>query len=256
MMLLGMTALTGCYKVDANLTISEDGTLDGYYTVAIEEESAEQAYNALIAMDPSIDQPESPQPSTQKLIDGEFKASGFADNLPKKASAETYSKNGYRGQTINFNNTPIESFNKTSEDGFTITRDGDQYVADFGDNQDAVDMYRTFTLGTPQADLSVTFPGEVTETTGTISEDGRTVTWDIPSDEVINMTATASATPTAENVEPSEVPQTPAQADETPVNIAPTETGQKGNAALLVVGAALVFGAVAGGAFLCRRKTT
>ncbi|WP_062210562.1 LppM family (lipo)protein [Demequina oxidasica] len=148
-------ALTGCVRVQIDLTLTPEDTVDGTMVLALQEgigelldttdaEAAEQLFG-----------------ETTASFDG--------------AVVNKYEQDGYVGQKVSFDGQPIGNFALDAGD-FTISRDGENYVvngpvdpniaAGGADIPDSAQMW-----------LSVTFPGEVTEHNG--SREGHTVTWDL-----------------------------------------------------------------------------
>jgi len=154
-----VATLAGCFKMQVDLTLNENDTIDGSMLVAIQEGVGE----SLGASDDEVlDQ-------LSSGLDGE-----------EGVKAEPYSEGGYIGTKYTFENQPLDEFKSAGAGGdVSITRDGDNFVVagnfdteDPGTEVDPATMGATFTF-------SVTFPGEVSEHNGTLSNDGRTVTWDL-----------------------------------------------------------------------------
>ena len=157
--LFATVVLTGCIKIDASFVLHEDDTIDGTMLIAVQKgigDSMGMSDEDLLS--------QMTEGSTPEDLDG--------------ATAEPYEDEDWVGQQITFSG---QSLADVSEDdaGIGIVRDGDFFIVQ-GDpladetGDDSVDLG-----GFPgaEATMSVTFPGEVVETNGTV--EGTTVTWDM-----------------------------------------------------------------------------
>ncbi|MDN4472292.1 LppM family (lipo)protein [Demequina zhanjiangensis] len=161
--LVTTVALAGCLKVDFDLQLQPDDTVDGSITYAVAEGTGE-------AMS-SEDEVYSDEDLLEMLF-GDMDASEYANG-----ALSDYREDEWIGKTISFEGEELAGFAlDESSDGLTIVREGDEFVVsgpyDSGDE---------LTEGTEGAEmtLSITFPGEVSSHNGTLSDDGRTVTWDL-----------------------------------------------------------------------------
>ena len=160
--LLVIVTLAGCFKGKVDLTLNSDNTIDGTMVVAIQAgigESLGMSDDDLLGQ-------------MTGDVSGEFDG----------AKVEDYDEDGFIGKKYTFENQPLDSF-KGDSDGsdISITRDGDKFIVDGTwstddgtdtEGMDPATMGASFTF-------SVTFPGGVTESNGTVSDDGNTVTWDL-----------------------------------------------------------------------------
>lgn len=156
---LSLAVLTGCMRIDMDLTLNPDDTMSGSIVMAVAEGTGESF---------GI--------SDEELYEQMFSEtdSGFP-----QGEVEEYSQDGYIGQKMTFTDEPFEEFSADT-DGMQIYRDGDDYV---------VESNESFTEGTDvsqlptdaEATLSVTFPGSVDETNGML--EGTTVTWNLFEDQ-------------------------------------------------------------------------
>ncbi|SDT68023.1 hypothetical protein SAMN04515669_5807 [Jiangella sp. DSM 45060] len=160
--------LTGCFKIDMQLDVSSDDTVDGEMVFAVSRDVSAMA--------------ESMGEDPDDLLSGEI------DDLPEGTRAEEYEDDDFVGQRYVFDDVPLSEFDQNGT--FSITHEGDEIVV--GGNLDLTDMDPEAMAEEfdgeemPFGDLSgmmdsmdlrvaITFPGEVTEHNGEL--DGTTVTW-------------------------------------------------------------------------------
>lgn len=152
---LVVVALAGCVRVQIDLTLTSEDTVNGTMVLALQEgigelldttdaDAAEQLFGDTVA--------------------------GFDDAVITK-----YSQDGYVGQKVSFEAQPIGNFALDAGD-FTISRDGDNYVVN-GPVDPTVAASDSDIPDSAQMRLSVTFPGPVYDHNGSL--EGRTVTWDL-----------------------------------------------------------------------------
>ncbi|MCK0117652.1 hypothetical protein MWU57_11480 [Isoptericola sp. S6320L] len=158
--MVGLLALAGCMKVDMDMTLSEDDTVSGSLVMGFSDELATS-----MGMDP------------QQLWD---QAGGeIASDLPEGATQEPYADGEYTGTTMTFTDVPIEELSGTGTDELSITREGDEYVVagtmDMTDDTGQLDSLPGGVADAFDVRLAVTFPGEITDTNGTV--EGSTVEW-------------------------------------------------------------------------------
>ncbi|GAA1719524.1 hypothetical protein GCM10009809_14150 [Isoptericola hypogeus] len=157
---VGLLALAGCMKVDMDMTLSEDDTVSGTMVLAFSNQLAET-----MGMEPG------------ELWD---QAGGeLEQDLPEGTTQEPYSDDEYTGTQVTFADTPIEDFAGSGGEDLSITREGDEYVVtgtmDLSEGAEQLGSLPQGVQDSFDAQLSVTFPGEVTDSNGEI--DGNTVTW-------------------------------------------------------------------------------
>ncbi len=156
-------ALAGCLKVDFQLVLQPDDTVDGSITYAIAEGTGAAASGE--------DETFTDEQLLTQLF-GELDASEYANGV-----ISDYNEDDWVGKTITFEGEELAGFAlDESSEGITIVRDGDDFVVS-GPYASGDDM----TEGAEGAEmtLSITFPGTVSSTNGTLSEDEHTVTWDL-----------------------------------------------------------------------------
>jgi hypothetical protein len=173
---LGALALSGCMRMDVDITLSEEDTATGTFVVAVSDQLAES-----IGMDP------------QELWQ---EGSGeIAGDLPEGATEEPYAEDGYTGARYTFAEESIETFSGTEEEDLTIRREGEEYVVtgtmDLTDASTEAEDVPQEVLDSFDMRVAITFPGEVTESSGTI--EGNTVVWRPPFGERTELTARGSA---------------------------------------------------------------
>ncbi|MFE6968633.1 LppM family (lipo)protein [Isoptericola sp. NPDC057653] len=157
---VGILALSGCMKVDLDMTLSEDDTVSGTMIMAVSNSLAET-----MGMSPG---------DLWKQAGGEL-----GQDAPKGATQEPYSDDEYTGTKYTFTDAPISDISGTGGEDLTITRDGDNYVVDGTlDLAQGADQLKSLPQKVQDAfdvRLAITFPGAVSDATGTV--DGTTVTW-------------------------------------------------------------------------------
>lgn len=182
--LIIMFSATGCVKLDLNLTINSDSTVSGTMIFAVSDALSE------------LSEEESTENPTDDFLDPETEG----------VTTEPYKKGGFTGQKITLDRVPFSEFSNGGESGdLTVSRDGDLITLngflDLGDetSQSAAEEDLGGLLGDAfiksifsSADLriKVTFPAEVVSTTGSLSEDKRTVTWTPEFGEKLDLTTT------------------------------------------------------------------
>lgn len=161
--LLVIVTLAGCFKGKVDLTLNSDNTIDGTMVIAIQSGLGES-----LGM------------SDDDIL-GEM--TGDVSDEFDGAKVEDYDEDGFIGKKYTFANQPLDAF-KGDSDGsdISITREGDTFIVD---GTWSTDDAGTGTEGMDPAALgasftfSVTFPGGVTDSNGTVSDDGNTVTWNL-----------------------------------------------------------------------------
>ena len=161
--LLVIVTLAGCFKGKVDLTLNSDNTIDGTMVIAIQSGLGES-----LGM------------SDDDIL-GEM--TGDVSDEFDGAKVEDYDKDGFIGKKYTFENQPLDAFQGDSDGSdISITREGDTFIVD---GTWSTDDAGTDTEGMDPAALgasftfSVTFPGGVTDSNGTVSDDGNTVTWDL-----------------------------------------------------------------------------
>lgn len=175
---LGLLLLSGCFKVDADFTVNSDETVDGTMIVAVEQDFLD-AMGELGGED------------SEDLVNPE--------DLPEGAEVEEYDEGGYVGQKVTFEGVTLDEMmagmdgGDAAADEWALTHEGDEFVFEgtfdmTSEGDDEIDM--SAMLEGAEISVSMTFPGEVTESNGEV--DGNTVTWEPEIGEVNEMRAVAA----------------------------------------------------------------
>ena len=180
-LLLSTILLTGCVKMDLALEINSDKTVSGTLIYAISDALSELGTTSEDT-DPTAD---------------------LFDTSAEGVTVSEYKEDGYTGTKITLDRVPISAFNKQGGEsgGFQIIRDENlitlkgELDLSSGDNEDSDisewgDALAKSLFATADLNISVKFPVKVLSTTGTISEDGRTVSWKPQLGEKVDLTTT------------------------------------------------------------------
>jgi hypothetical protein len=177
---VALLALSGCFKLDMDLTVNSDDTLDGVVVFALDDQLAAMAGE-----------------------DSDSDSELTEEDVPEGATIEEYDEDGFVGQKVTFDGVAMEELNESfssegdtgGPSGWSLTHEGDEYrfTGDMdmtemgGTGEDELDM-SAFMQGA-ELRIAITFPGEVTESNGEV--DGSTVVWEPEIGEVNEMTAVA-----------------------------------------------------------------
>lgn len=171
-----LVTLTGCFKVAMNLDLKADDTVDGSIVFAIDKQ-----YESMLG--------------GQSLADAGGISPSDLQSLGATVTTKPYDDGSFVGQEIDFTGASLTQFSdsmnsdgSSSGDTFTITHQDGKFAFDA-----TMDMSSTLAdqtggdpastamlqglLGNASFTVSITFPGTVTDTNGTL--DGNTVTWDL-----------------------------------------------------------------------------
>lgn len=175
---------SGCLKFDLDLTVNTDSTVSGTMIFAVSDSLSE------------LGDDQTPETPTDDLVDPNAKG----------VTVEPYDDGDFVGQKITLDRVPFSEFSSGGESGdLTIVREGDLITL-----KGFLDLGEDTSQSTTQDDLGgllgkafvdslfasadlrirVTFPSEVVSTTGTLSEDKRTVTWTPDIGEKLDLTTT------------------------------------------------------------------
>lgn len=165
--------LTGCVKMDIALTVNKDKTMSGAVVLALAD--------SIAGLDSSGGS------------SGTSGTGGLDDLVDKKAKGVTVSKyhqGGFTGEKVTFDHSPLKAFSSASQkDGsFAIDIKGNKAFisgamdlsstgTQSSDSTSTDDALTKAMFASAQFRISVTFPGKITKSTGEISKDRRTVTW-------------------------------------------------------------------------------
>jgi len=170
--------LAGCLKLDMELQLQTDDTVDGSVVFAVNKDVLELTGG-----------------SAEDLLGGQTPFPSDVEGV----SAETYDDGEFAGQQFNFDGVPIEEFSGDPSDpeSLSIVREGDTFkVAGVLDLSQGLSG-ATGAAGAEQflesaeIRIAVTFPGEVIDSNGQV--DGNTVTWTPEFGERVDIQATGSA---------------------------------------------------------------
>ncbi len=178
---LGLTAalvlaLTGCMKMDMNLELQSDDTVNGSVVFGVSHALVE-----LSGEDPD---------TIVEQMQGELLG---ADGELGEVTTEAFSDDDFVGTTTHFKGAALDAFSSGEEDALSIVRDGDDFVV-----TGAMDLAgeETEQLGAMMSgfdiNIAITFPGEVTDHNGEL--DGRTVVWTPKIGERLDISARGAAT--------------------------------------------------------------
>jgi len=170
--------LTGCLKLDMDLAIQTDDTVDGTVVFAVNKDVLELTGGSI-----------------EDLTGGETPFPSDVEGV----TTEEYDDGEFAGQRFSFDGVPIGVFasNADDPDALSITREGDTFEV-----SGVLDLSQGATGATglggaeqffesAEIRIAITFPGEVIDSNGAV--DGNTVTWEPAFGERIEIQATGSA---------------------------------------------------------------
>ena len=169
-------ALAGCVRVQADLRLEADDTVDGQIVVAVAlaEDTADARAEAL-----------------DRVGDIESALLGSLGDAPGVSTSE-YDEDGYFGSRITLDGVALDAFSGQRPESFRFAREADEFVftgiLDFTAQSLPDDEG-----GADESNLTVAigFPGEVTEHNGELN--GQTVSWSTTTDERVEMRARGEA---------------------------------------------------------------
>lgn len=178
---LVLFAASGCMRMEVDLVINDNDTVDGSIVAAWSEEFLEEAESADIDFDPD---------SADDLIDA------LLNDLPGIEDRREYQQDGYVGEAANFSRQPLEDFSDMDEGQYDlqiVRVDGNYELTGYWDLRgfDPLEFDLDADVASPDMTLSVTFPGRIIDHNGSV--DGRTITWDLELGEENELVAEASA---------------------------------------------------------------
>lgn len=170
--LLSVAVLSGCIRYDVDVTVSSDNTASGTMVIAVQKGVGEQLGVG----------------SDEEALGQLFGEQDLGENFTEK----DYAEDDWIGKTYTFEDQKLDELTAFS-DLFTITRDGDTFTLQGTDAPTTAEEAGQVPAG-GEATLSVTFPGKVSSSNGTV--DGNTVTWDLfTTTEPLEATASATSGP-------------------------------------------------------------
>ncbi|MCL2594885.1 MAG: hypothetical protein FWD83_05145 [Promicromonosporaceae bacterium] len=167
-------ALTGCMRMNLDFEVHSNDTVDASMVFAFSDDVAE-----LMGMDPDA------------LWD--MAGDEITGDLPPGATQEPFAEGGFTGVRVTLANEPLAAVGGAGVDDLSIVRQGDEFVmtGTLDLDMDDLDEMPANLLGTMDVRVSLTFPGPISDTNGSVS--GNTVTWNPAVGEVTSMHARASA---------------------------------------------------------------
>jgi hypothetical protein len=174
--------LGGCLRFTADLTLHPDNTVSGQYVVAVEQGTGDQ----------------------YGMSDTEFSRELWGDyakaDLLADVTYSDYALDGYVGVTISFADAPLATFGPSDTD-WGVQRSGDEFIVSGPSNaftqaapSAAPEGDLLSALADAQFEVSVTFPGTVTQHNGSVTV--RTVAWQLQeAPEELSARGSAIATP-------------------------------------------------------------
>jgi len=171
--------LSGCIKFDLALEINRDSTVSGTFVYAVSDALASFGTSSEIT-DPT---------------------NSFVDTKAEGVTASEYKQGGFTGTKITLDHVPLSAFDQPGSDsgelkiiqnGNIITLKGVLDLTSTDGNSSSGsewgDELANSILSTADLNISVKFPVKVLSTTGSLSEDGRTVSWKPKIGEKIDLT--------------------------------------------------------------------
>jgi hypothetical protein len=176
---VGVLTLSGCFKLDMELELASDDTVDGSIIIAVDRDQAE-----LFGGEDAL----------REAIQGQEGA--LLEDQPETGTVETrdYEDDDWIGTETVFTDVALDEFSGAETGELSITREGDEFVVagtlDLS-GEVGTDPTNGAALEGAEAEISVTFPGEVISSNG--EEDGNTVTWEPVLGESLELQARGSA---------------------------------------------------------------
>jgi hypothetical protein len=168
--LVTAVALSGCIRYDVDMTLSSDNTASGTIVIAVQKGVGEQMGLT----------------SDQDALTQLFGESPFGPNFTPKE----YKDGDWVGKSFTFSGVAIDNLADLASI-FTVTRDGDRFSVE-GAGAPVTEDEKTQLPPGAESRMTITFPGPVIESNGTI--DGNSVTWDLfAMTDPVHATAKATA---------------------------------------------------------------
>lgn len=171
--------LSGCLKLDMDVTVSEDDTLSG---------------TLIFAFDKAMMQAAGQKP--EDILAGSQPLPADLQGVTQKP----YEDDKYQGVQYTFEGLPLDKWNNGTQtdikiehvgDEFKVTGNMDLSTPDTGTGDPAMDEQLKTAFASAQIRIKLTFPGAVKESNGQV--DGNSVTWEPKFGEATELSATASA---------------------------------------------------------------
>lgn len=169
--------LGGCMKMDMQIELQSDDTIDGTLTFAVAESLAELSG-------------QSPEDLVEEMQEGILSS----DNALGDVRSEPYTEEGFIGTKTFFEGAALDAIGSdAADDGLTIVRDGDDFVVTGEMDLSDADASQAALMTGMDLRIAVTFPGPVAEHNGELS--ANTVTWVPVPGERLEISARGSAEP-------------------------------------------------------------
>ena len=170
--------LSACFKLDLQMELQSDNTVDGSVIIAVARDQA-QLLGGEDALREALQNQEN----------------GIFSDAPTQGTYEQrdYEDADWIGTEGVFRGVPIDEFGAGDSGDLSITREGDEFVVEGSMDLSTTneDANTQALLKSAELQISITFPGHVSETNGTV--DGNTVTWEPTPGEVLDLSARGSA---------------------------------------------------------------
>lgn len=180
--------LTGCIKLDMALTVNKDKTVSGAVVLAVAD--------SLAALGSA---------SGTQEISGTGGLDSLIDKKAKGVAVSKYHEGGFTGEKVTFDHAPLTAFSSAAQkDGaFAIDIKGNKAFISGALNLSSTGTQSSNSSSTEDAltkamfagaqiRITVTFPGKITKSTGHISQDRRTVTWNPAFGDKTNLATTVA----------------------------------------------------------------
>lgn len=170
-------ALSGCIKMDMDLGVQSDNTVDGTVIFGVSKQlAALPGFDANDLNSGPVESPKAGHVTTKKYDDGTWV-----------------------GTQMDFTDVPLSEFGASQAGDLSITREGDEFkvsgsmdLSEDSSGEDPSGMDMAALASSAEIRLRLTFPGEVVSSNGTV--DGNSVTWTPKFGEKAEITAVAKAT--------------------------------------------------------------
>lgn len=172
---------SSCIKFDVNLVVNSDGTVNGRIIYALSESMT----------------------SLSESSDSNTELDSLLDESTPGVTVKPYDQGGYEGKQYFLENVPFDEFEDNGNSGeLSFNREGDQITMsgyldleienDESTTDDSIfgDALAQSLLSSGDIRIRVKFPAEVIATTGELSNDKRTVTWNPKIGDRIDLTTT------------------------------------------------------------------
>lgn len=184
LMILVLLGLSGCVKLDMDLKVRADNSVDGTVIIAIDKRILDIGGQS--------------EGDFRKQLESQGPFSGSDRPSQGSFAQHPYQADGRIGETYTFSGVPLSQFGGKNS-GLTISRRGDRFfvsglldlTSGSSNSPQQQEIARRF-AASAQTRIRITFPGEVLHSNGKI--DGRSVTWHPKLGQKTPLTAEARTT--------------------------------------------------------------